>query len=92
LTGAHALGIVTQVSEWPATIDRRYHDAVILDLCCVVAETESGATGTFESRESTVPLLRRGALTSEGGNTGPILVECRGSVQHLLPGHTIEVS
>ncbi|MGO8853302.1 trehalose-phosphatase [Mycobacterium sp.] len=52
-------GIVTQVTEWPATIDRRYHDAVILDLCCVVAETASGSTGTFESRDSTVPLLRR---------------------------------
>jgi len=35
---------------------------------------------------------RTGALTSEGGNAGAILVECRGSVQHLLPGHTIEVS
>jgi alpha,alpha-trehalase len=35
---------------------------------------------------------RAGALTSERGNTGPILVECRGSAQRLLPGHTIEVS
>ena len=35
---------------------------------------------------------RTGALTSEGGNAGPIVVECRGSVQDLLPGHTIEVS
>jgi alpha,alpha-trehalase len=35
---------------------------------------------------------RSGSLTSEGGNAGPIPVECRGAVQHLLPGHTIEVS
>jgi alpha,alpha-trehalase len=35
---------------------------------------------------------RTGALTSEGGNTGPIMVECRGRVQHLLPGRTIEVA
>ena len=35
---------------------------------------------------------RTGDLTSEAGNTGPIMVECRGRVQHLLPGHTIEVA
>jgi alpha,alpha-trehalase len=35
---------------------------------------------------------RTGDLTSEGGNVGPIVVECRGRVQHLLPGHTIEVA
>ena len=35
---------------------------------------------------------RSGSLTSEGGNAGPVLVECRGTVQQLLPGHTIEVS
>lgn len=35
---------------------------------------------------------RAGALTSEAGNAGPITVECRGRVQHLLPGHTIEVA
>jgi alpha,alpha-trehalase len=35
---------------------------------------------------------RTGALTSEGGNAGPIMVECRGRVQHLLPGRTIEVA
>ena len=34
---------------------------------------------------------RSGSLTCEGGNAGPILVECRGTVQQLLPGHTIEV-
>lgn len=49
-------GIVTQVTEWPATIDRRYHDAVILGLDCVVEQTEAG---TVEPRDSTVPLLRR---------------------------------
>jgi len=35
---------------------------------------------------------RTGDLTSEAGNAGPIMVECRGRVQHLLPGHTIEVA
>ncbi|MBW0011735.1 glycosyl hydrolase family 65 protein, partial [Mycobacterium sp.] len=35
---------------------------------------------------------RAGALTSEAGNTGPILVECRGRVQQLSPGHTVEVA
>ena len=35
---------------------------------------------------------RTGTLTSEAGNAGPILVECRGSVQPLMPGHTIEVA
>jgi alpha,alpha-trehalase len=35
---------------------------------------------------------RTGALTSEGGNTGAIAVECRGRVQELLPGRTIEVA
>ncbi len=33
-----------------------------------------------------------GALTSEARNARPIPVECRGSVQELLPGHTIEVA
>ena len=44
------------MTEWPATIDRRYHDAVILDLDCVVSET---APDTVETLDSTVPLLRR---------------------------------
>ncbi|HWT49343.1 MAG TPA: trehalose-phosphatase, partial [Mycobacterium sp.] len=52
-------GIVTQVTEWPATVDRRYHDAVILGLDCLVAETPPGATEIIETRDSTVPLLRR---------------------------------
>ncbi len=34
---------------------------------------------------------RTAALTAEGGNAGPIDVECRGRVQRLLPGRTIEV-
>jgi len=34
---------------------------------------------------------RAGTLTSEAGNAKPIPVECRGRVQYLLPGHTIEV-
>lgn len=29
---------------------------------------------------------RAGELTSEAGNAGPVLVECRGRVQQLLPG------
>ena len=56
LTGAFAMGIVTEVTEWPATIDRRYHDAVILGIDSVVTETAPGAA---EALDSTVPLLRR---------------------------------
>ncbi|BBZ45376.1 trehalose-phosphatase [Mycobacterium parmense] len=48
--------MVTKVTEWAATIDRRHHDAAILGFDCVVAETASGAC---EARDSTVPLLRR---------------------------------
>jgi alpha,alpha-trehalase len=44
------------VTEWPATVDRRYHDAVILGLDSVITET---APGVVETRDSTVPLLRR---------------------------------
>ncbi len=44
------------VTERPATIDRRYHDAVILGLDSVITET---APGVVEARDSTVPLLRR---------------------------------
>ena len=44
------------VTEWPATIDTRHHDAVILGLDCVIAET---APGAVQARDSTVPLLRR---------------------------------
>jgi len=58
------------VTEWPATIDRRYHDAVILGLDSVVNET---APGVFEARDSTVPLLRRlqdvGAATAVYSST-----------------------
>src|SRR6202008_1064741 len=49
-------GIVRKVTEWPVTIDKRYHDAVILDLDSVVAET---APGAVQARDATVPLLRR---------------------------------
>lgn len=44
------------MTEWPATIDRRYHDAVIFDLDCMVAE---GGAGAVQVCDSTVPLLRR---------------------------------
>jgi alpha,alpha-trehalase len=44
------------VTEWPATIDRRYHDAVLLGLDSVITATASGAV---EARDSIVPLLRR---------------------------------
>ncbi len=58
------------MTEWPATIDRRYHDAVILGLDSVVAET---APGVVEARDSTVPLLRRlrdvGAATAVYSST-----------------------
>jgi alpha,alpha-trehalase len=44
------------VTEWPATIDRRYHDAVILEFDAVVVTT---APGGIRVLDSTVPLLRR---------------------------------
>ncbi len=44
------------MTEWPATIDRRYHDAVLLGLDSIVSETPAGGA---EARDSTVPLLRR---------------------------------
>jgi len=34
---------------------------------------------------------RTAAVTAEAGKAKPIDVECRGRVQRLLPGHTIEV-
>ncbi|OSC24424.1 trehalose-phosphatase [Mycobacterium vulneris] len=44
------------MTEWPATLDRRYHDVVIFDLACVVVET---APETVQARDSTPLLLRR---------------------------------
>ena len=44
------------MTEWPATIDSRCHDAVIFDLDCVIAETAADAV---EVLDSTVLLLRR---------------------------------
>jgi alpha,alpha-trehalase len=44
------------MTEWPAAVDRRYHDAVIFDLDGLVADTASGGVRAFDS---TVPLLRR---------------------------------
>ena len=44
------------MTEWPATIDGRYHDAVIFELDTVITET---APGAVEARDSTIPLLRR---------------------------------
>ncbi len=49
-------GIVTDVTEWPATIDRRYHDAMILNLDGVLS---AAASGGFRAADSTGPLLRR---------------------------------
>ena len=34
---------------------------------------------------------RAGTLTSEANNTGPVLVECRGHEQQLLPGRAVDV-
>ena len=77
-------GIVTDMTEWPAAVDRRYHDAVIFDLDGLVTETVSGGVRAFDS---TVPVLRRlrvyrgqrlhlrisgrtAALTAEAGGRG----------------------
>lgn len=54
---ARAGGIVTRVTEWPATIDGRYHDAVVFDLDAMVF-TDS-ASGRVRAFDSTVPLLRQ---------------------------------
>ncbi|OBF59640.1 trehalose-phosphatase [Mycobacterium sp. 852002-53434_SCH5985345] len=48
--------MVTEVTEWPVTVDRRYHDAVILGLDCVVVEP---APGVVEARGSTAGFLQR---------------------------------
>ncbi|WP_156749966.1 hypothetical protein [Mycobacterium sp. E2479] len=44
------------MTEWPATLDRRYHDAVIFDLACVVEETEPEKV---KARDSPRFLFRR---------------------------------
>ncbi len=84
-------GIVTRVTEWPATIDRRYHDAVILDLRCVVVET---AAGSFESRASTIPLARRlrdaGIETAVYSSTGDCADTLRAAGLHDLVGLVVE--
>lgn len=49
-------GIVTLVTEWAVTVDRRYHDAVILGLDCVLARTAPGAA---EAHDSTAAFLQR---------------------------------
>ena len=109
-------GIVREVAEWPVAIDRRYHDAVILDLDSVVTATVFTGLETRDDRLTLDPrwpkslgpigfaFVYRGqrlhlrisgrarGLTSEAGNTGRVLVECRGRVHHLLPGHTIKVA
>lgn len=46
-------GIVTNVTQWPVTIDRRYHDAVILDMDSVIISTEPAHP------HADVPLLRQ---------------------------------
>lgn len=44
------------MTEWPATLDKRYHDAVIFNLDCVVSQP---APETAKARDSAAPLLRR---------------------------------
>jgi alpha,alpha-trehalase len=56
LDGRRRCGIVTKVSEWAATVDARYHDAVILGLDCVVAQP---ASDVIEARDSAAALLRK---------------------------------
>ncbi len=58
LTGVRGGAHRHKVTEWPATIDRRYHDAVIFKLCSLVAENGRQG-GAIETRDSTIPLLRR---------------------------------
>lgn len=44
------------MSESPVTVDKRYHDAVILGLDCVIAQA---APGVLEARPSTAAFLQR---------------------------------
>ncbi|MGZ4510915.1 MAG: hypothetical protein ACXVX4_06100 [Mycobacterium sp.] len=44
------------MTEWPVAVDRRYHDAVIFGLDCVITQT---APGVAEARDSTAVFLRR---------------------------------
>ncbi|MGD1173213.1 trehalose-phosphatase [Mycobacterium seoulense] len=44
------------MTEWAVIVDRRYHDAVILGIDCVVAQT---APGAVEARDSTAAFLQR---------------------------------
>lgn len=63
--------IVREVTEWPVTIDRRYHDAVILGLDCVIAQP---APGIAKTHDSTAGFLRRlrelGIATAVYSSTG----------------------
>ncbi len=49
-------GIVTRVTEWPATIDRRYHDGAIFGIDCLLDGT---TPGDAEALESAIQLLRK---------------------------------
>ncbi|HTX93936.1 MAG TPA: trehalose-phosphatase [Mycobacterium sp.] len=68
------------MTETPATIDRRYHDAVILGLDCVVDETPPAAAQAVAPRDSAVPLLRR---MRELGLTTAVYSSTRDSAQVL---------
>lgn len=43
------------MTEWPATIDRRFHDAVFFGLDCLISD----GSGGVQARDSSAPLLRR---------------------------------
>ncbi|BBX73072.1 trehalose-phosphatase [Mycobacterium shinjukuense] len=65
------------MTDWPAAIDRRHHDAVIFGLDVLVTDTASGGVRVFDS---TVPVLRRlrdagvaTAVCSPTGNTAAVL-------------------
>lgn len=77
LTGAGHWNIVREMTEWPVSVDRRYHDAVILGLDCLVAQP---ATGPVEARDSTAAFLRR--LREVGVATA--VYSASGDCAHLL--------
>lgn len=65
------------MTEWPVTVDGRYHDAVILGLDCVIEQT---APDVVRARDSTPVLLRRlreagiaAAVYSSGRDCAPLL-------------------
>lgn len=59
------------MTEWPATIDRRYYDAVIFDLACVVTEAAHGPATARVSTPLLFRRLREAGITTAVYSRGP---------------------